>query len=366
MPDLPQMAWPALIGFAVALLGSVSIALTRRWHGVLTIDTHQGVQKFHDLPTPRIGGLAVFLGFWAATAAIPLPRVYALLVGLGVSGAIVFLSGLAEDLTKRTPIALRLLAGAISSLVFCLVTGYSVNRVEIGLVDGLLTFFPVSLFFTAFSMCVLTHSVNIIDGFNGLAAGAVVIMLAAFGVVAYRAGDHELVLLVSVVASVLSGFLVVNFPRGHLFLGDGGAYFAGLLLGSVAVMLPMRNSDVSPWISIVILAYPVLETLHAIARKSIRHGHHFSRPDRLHLHMLLYRKVARKMRSGLANPVTGVLLWAGPLSSLVFVILIPHDRSWLLLAFLLQATLYAAVYRRVALLRRHRVLQLPKSLSRKH
>lgn len=99
----------------------------------------------------------------------------------------------------------------LSGVLFCVTTGYSVTRPEIHL---------VSLAFTAFAISGLANAVNIIDGFHGLAAGSVIIMSSAFAIVAHTAGEHELVMLVAVVMAVLSGFLLVNFPRGYVFLGD--------------------------------------------------------------------------------------------------------------------------------------------------
>ena len=89
----------------------------------------------------------------------------------------------------------------------------------------------VSIAFTAFAVCGLANAVNIIDGFHGLAAGSVIIMLSAFAVAAWTTGDHDVVMLTTVVIAVLLGFLLVNFPHGHVFLGDGGAYFSGFVLG---------------------------------------------------------------------------------------------------------------------------------------
>ena len=363
MLDLPGTVWPAAAGFAAAFAASILIALTRRWHITFTFDPTTGPQKFHDTPTPRIGGLAVFMGFWVAAGTAPQP-VRPLLFALGISGTLAFVAGLAEDLTKRAPSVLRLCATMLSGLLFCVITGYSVTRLEIVFIDDLMAVHAVSVAFTAFAVCGLANAVNIIDGFHGLAAGSVIIMLSAFAVAAWTTGDHELVMLTTVVIAVLLGFLLVNFPHGHVFLGDGGAYFSGFVLGSVGVMLPMRNPDVSVWVSIVILAYPVVETMHAIFRKTIRRGHLPTRPDKVHLHMLIHRKVAMRVKSRrLANPVTSVLLWGGAMTSLVFVMLSPYDQVWSLLAFALLLVLYAVAYRRAALLHRRRVLRIPSRRS---
>ena len=361
--------WPLLTGFFVSFLGSVLIVLSKRWHGSLTFDTFTGPQKFHDKPTPRIGGLTLFVAFWMVVMATSQP-IQSLLIVLGMSGTLAFLAGLMEDLSKRAPVVLRLLATIISGLLFCVMTGYSVTQTEVYLVDDLIERHFVSLVFTALAISGLTNAINVIDGFNGLAAGAVIIMASAFGVLAYMTDDYELVLLAAIIVAILLGFLLVNFPGGYIFLGDGGAYFAGFLLASLAIMLPVRNSEISEWVSIMILAYPLLEIAHSIFRKTIRKRHRPTRPDKVHLHMLVYRSFARKIAKSLkneklANAITSVLLWGGTMSSLIFAVFIPHTREWALPAFLLQSILYIVVYRRVALLRRHPILRIPKKLVRR-
>ena len=186
----------------------------------------------------------------------------------------------------------------------------------------------VAIAFTAFAIAGLAHAINIIDGFHGLATGSGIIMLVAFAAVSVSAGDHDMASFCFIVASVLLGFLLVNFPFGYIFLGDGGAYFLGFVLASVAVMVPMRNSDISPWISMVILAYPLLETGFSVIRK-IRRGNSPVQPDRLHLHMLVYRRLRRRLTGNgrLANPVTGVLMWGGAMTGLIAGVLVPHDRN---------------------------------------
>ena len=360
--------WALSTGFFVTLFGSVLVVITKRWHGSLTFDTFTGPQKFHDAPTPRIGGLAVYLGYWIVVAAIPQPT-QSLLVALGICGTPAFLAGLAEDLSNRVAVPWRLLATVLSGLLFCLFTGYSVTQTEVYLVDDLIELHFISLLFTAFAIGGLSNAINVIDGFNGLAAGAVIIMVSSFGIAAFLVDDIELALFAAVIVALLLGFLFVNFPWGYLFLGDGGAYFAGFLLGSLAVMLPVRNPQISEWYSIMILAYPVLEILHSIVRRTVRKGRRATSPDNLHLHTLIYRTFARKIaktlgKEKLANPVTSVLIWGGTLTSLVFVLLIPTSREWALPAFILQALLYIVVYRRVALLRHYSILRLPKGLAR--
>ena len=155
-------------------------------------------------------------------------------------------------------------------------------------------------------------------------------------------------------AALVLGFFLVNFPFGKIFLGDGGAYFAGFLLASLGVLLPARNAEISAWTAILICAYPVIETLASMRRKARRDGHSVGQPDRVHFHMLAHRRYARRLvkrqaAAHLRNPATAVVTWTLPLITTGFV-MIGYD-SVLLCAIFFFATvwLYALFYRVMSL-----------------
>ena len=346
--NVPEAVAPAVAGLAVALATSVLIVATRRWHGEFGTDSRSGPHKYHDAPVPRVGGIAVYAGLLAA-AAVAGPPVRELL-GLLCAGSLAALAaGLAEDVTNRIPPVPRLAAAMLSALSFCLLSGYAVTRLDLPPADAFLALPPVSIAFTIVVLGGFAHAVNIIDGLHGLAAGTGIIMLCALGSLAHLAGDAALVWTAVASAAVLSGFLVVNFPSGRIFLGDGGAYLGGVMVGAVAVMLAARNPGVSAWMVAVVLAYPVLETLFSIARKAAHRGHSPFRPDGMHLHQMVYRRLAarygRGRGGGPANPLAGALMWGGALTGLVFVVAFPHTRESAVLFLALQSTLYVAVYR---------------------
>ena len=348
--SIAEVARPVLTGLAVSLAASVLIVVTKRWHGSFSLDTHSGPQKIHDTTAPRIGGGALYAGILAA-AAVSASPVRGLLFVLGISSLAGFAGGIAEDLSKKTSPTLRLLATMISGLTFfCILTGYAVTRLDISLVDSFISIPLISIVFTVFVMAGLANAINIIDGCHGLAAGTAVIMLCTLGIVAFLAEDHDLVLVALVVAAVLSGFLLVNFPFGHLFLGDGGAYLSGLMLGAVAVMLAARNPGVSVWVVAVVLAYPVIETLFSIARKAIRSGHRPSQPDEMHLHLLIYQSIVRKSAETprakrIANPLAARSCGEEQQRASSSLCCSPIPENGALAALALQAVLYVILYR---------------------
>lgn len=346
-----QVGLPVLLGVGVSLAASVLIVVTRRWHGPLSLDSLSGPQKVQRQVAPRIGGVAVFAGLCAAAVAAP-PAVRAMLAVTAVCGLPAFAIGLAEDLTKKVSARLRMSATLLAGAAFSMATGYTVSSLEIGFADYALAAPWVAVPFTAFAIAGIAHSVNIIDGFNGLSAGGVIIMLAAFGTICLRTGDTELAAVTLIAGAALAGFLLVNFPLGPLIMGDGGAYFVGFLLAAVSVMLPERNPGVSPWIILLVLAYPVLETVYSIVRRTVRKGDGPARADKAHLHHLIYRCLRRAMSETgavrYANPAVGALLWLAMAAGLVFVSVAPYTVTWAGPALGVYAALYLICYQAAA------------------
>lgn len=348
-----DLAAPAAIAVGLSLAFCLLLVLTRGWHGHFTNDHTRGVQKFHLVPTPRVGGLGLALGYWLVVPALPqaLREIWVL---IGLAGLPALAAGLGEDLTRKVGVKARLLATMGAGVVFALLTGYTMHRVDLPGVDWLLSYYLVALLFTGFAMGGVANAVNIIDGFNGLASGSLIIMFGSFAYVAHRVGDDLVFSLAILWGALVLGFFLVNFPLGKIFLGDGGAYFAGFLLAALGVLLPMRNPEISSWNAILICAYPVIETLASIRRKSRRAGHSVGQPDRVHFHMLAHRRYARRMvrarhAAHLRNPATSVVTWLLPMLTAVFAGLAWDSAIGSAFLFFVTVYIYGQIYRVMSL-----------------
>ncbi|MFC4930054.1 MraY family glycosyltransferase [Massilia sp. GCM10023247] len=338
------------IGLTVSLVCSLLLVATTRWHGRFTLDATRGIQKFHSVPTPRIGGLAIMLGLIFACA-FTSPAQQDLLAPLLAAAAPAFLFGIAEDMTRRVSVGARLIATMASGVACWALTGVSIKSTGVPLLDPALAWLPFSVLFTAFAVGGLANAVNIIDGFNGLASGTVVIGLLALGFIALNSNDPQLATLCFTVCAVTVGFFLVNFPFGKLFLGDGGAYLLGFLLAWLAVTLVNRNPDVSPWAPLLACAYPIYETVFTIVRR-LWCRRHPGRPDSCHLHSLVkiaiagryFRRFSAPMRNALVSPFSWFLAAVPALLAVRF----PADSSALVQATLASFGLYLAFYWYVA------------------
>ena len=309
-----------IVSTLIALVIAVALIKTGHLHGRHTFDHTKGVQKFHDSQTSRIGGVAIFLA--VLISSLVLFRDNHILYLATFSSIPVFLAGLIEDTTKSVRALIRLLFAIISGFIFVLWSGLNITNIDMPLINIIFQIPALSIIITAIALAGITNAVNIIDGYNGLASGSVIIMFAGLAMLGYRADDQIMLSFSLLHFAATFGFFVLNFPYGRIFLGDGGAYFLGFALGANVIALIERNPELSPWTIVLVLAYPLVETLYSMARKSVTPGHSPHLADRIHLHHLLHRAWLKPFfiaigRKHLANPASGAIMWGYPLLSVI-------------------------------------------------
>ncbi|MHA7834350.1 MAG: glycosyltransferase family 4 protein [Algiphilus sp.] len=270
----------------------------RRLHINITGDhLGRGSHKTHEGIVPRVGGIAVLMGTLAGLA-LATPHLYpsaATSLWVLVSGSfLIFGVGLIEDLTHAVLPGLRYVACLFGALLVSLANGaFGVTSTGIDWIDGLLAITAFSVLFFVFAVAGVTHAFNLIDGQNGLCAGYSVITLVALGLAAGLTGQATIAVLCEILIAANIGFLVFNFPKGRLFLGDAGAYLNGALIAMLTVMVVEEAGHASPWFAVTVLIYPITETFFTIFRR-MRSGKPFYVADCHHLHHLVARHLHRR------------------------------------------------------------------------
>ncbi len=348
-----------ILSFLISLIVTLTLIRYQHLHEHISSDHDlSGPQKFHTKAVPRIGGISIFFAILMTSLCtlffFKLER-GSLLLQVMVCALPAFLTGLLEDVTKMVGVKTRLIATAISAGL----AGYFVNiwitNLQIPFVDELLTITAISMAFTIIAITGLANAYNIIDGFNGLASMVAMISLLAIGYIAFKVNDSILASTCLIVIGGIAGFFVWNYPRGLIFLGDGGAYLIGLLIAVLSILLVKRNPTVSPWFALLINAYPIFETLFTIWRRRVHQGKNPGLPDGAHFHSLIYRRLIRwaevheikESASYSKNAKTSPYLWL--LSSMAtFPAIIWWDTTWVLQSFaLLFCVSYVWVYNAV-------------------
>ena len=340
---------PAMVAGLVAFLCAIFIVVTKHKHGHLSLDTQVGVQKFHTDPTPRIGGVAIACGVVAGYFVAP-PALRSLLWPLLLAGIPAFAFGLLEDVTKRVSVRARLLATMFCGVLGWFITGLAITRANVPYLDWMLGFSVVSVMFTAFAVGGVANAINIIDGFNGLAAGTVIIVLIGFAAICFSVGDVDLAYVCVMLVGAVTGFLLINWPLGKLFLGDGGAYFIGFALAWIAVLMLARHPQISAWAPLLVCGYPVLEVVFSIVRRRKR-GLSPGSPDRMHLHSIVKKRYIRhrmpRASNLVRNSATGSVMWVAAAVPAFIAIHCSTQSAYLILGLIFCAFAYSALYARL-------------------
>lgn len=337
----------SLVSFIVATLAAGLIVRWCKDHA--TSYGYSMPQRFHHGHVPRVGGAALVAGMvvswglgvaqsslWGDPASLRLD-------GWVVSWLVVLLpavlGGVAEDLTQRLSVRYRLTLTGVSGALSVWLLGLNLPRMGWPWLDALLLIAPwLGIAIVVLAVAGLPHAFNIIDGYNGLAGMVALIVCLALAHVALQVGDRALAALLVSTAAATGGFLVWNYPRGMLFAGDGGAYVWGVVIAMASISLVQRNADVSPWFPMLLLIYPVWETVFSIYRKAVR-GVSPGVADALHFHQLIYRRIVRGVfhddesrRVLMRNNRTSPYLWGFTLLTVVPAVLFWNNTP-LLMAF---------------------------------
>jgi UDP-GlcNAc:undecaprenyl-phosphate/decaprenyl-phosphate GlcNAc-1-phosphate transferase len=345
-----------LAPFLSALLICGLLVRFQGWHLTFSADRDfAGPQKFHTTITPRIGGLAIFIGLQIGSGVLVWTEnpVNAMFFYVMVASLPVFVAGLAEDLTKFVGVKWRLLAALLSGWVFTALFEINAIRLDIPYLDLLLQNPWLAVLFLSIAIAGLSNAYNIIDGFNGLASMVGIISFLAIGYVAHQVADPLVMILAWIGIGAIAGFFLWNYPRGLIFLGDSGAYLIGFIIACASVLLVVRHPLVSPWFALLVNAYPIFETLFTMWRRFVHQGKSMGLPDGAHFHSLIYRRVMRWVDHSdqqghyLRNAKTSPYLWI--LSSIgVVPAVLWWDSSFLLiLSSLLFILFYVYLYRKM-------------------
>lgn len=298
-------------------------------------------RKVHQKVMPRLGGLAVYLGFVVGVLVTMQPSrsTYGLLLGM----TLIVLLGALDDIRGLSPRVK--LAGQIAAALVLLPFGVQIYFVTNPLNGHILELGWLGVPVTVFWVVAVTNAVNLIDGLDGLAGGVsciAALTMAAVGWTQWQVfgavGQQDVILLALMLASSLVGFLRHNFHPARIFLGDSGSMLLGYVLAAMAIMgLTKSVTAVSVVVPLVILGIPLLDTTFAVVRRYHNHRPIFQ-PDKEHLHYQLLSMGLSHRQAVLVIYGISVLLGA----SAVALNLVATDQALALLVILAVVIITAA------------------------
>ncbi len=284
--------------FASALVvGLIVTPVVREVAKRLDLLDHPGAhRKVHQFPVPRLGGVAMAIAFAAgiglailgsggdleAVSGLRPNRAPAILAAV----TLLLVVGVIDD--TRGMRALVKLAVQVAAALLAFGLGLALERVY--LPGGtVLELGPLALPLTVAWIVGVINAVNLIDGLDGLASGVVLTVLGAFGVMAaVRGGDPTLYIVAATIGAAI-GFLAYNLYPASIIMGDTGSMFLGFVVAAIGISLVQDGArPVAPWVPVIALGVPILDTVWAIVRRTVR-GTPFYLADRGHIHHQLLR-----------------------------------------------------------------------------
>lgn len=353
--------------FFIPLLCSILITWgvisTSRYHGHLSNDNDlTGVQKYHLVPTPRIGGVAIF--FSILLSILFYVKVFSLdyVIGLSITLLIVFIGGILEDVTKRVSPLVRMSFFLVATLVAVYITKVLPHIVFAGFdwLNHLIQLLPViGLLLSLFCVIGLTNAYNIVDGYNGLAAiAAICNLIGLVFLVLLIGGDTKVLYLAVISIGAIGGFLVFNYPKGKIFLGDGGAYLIGFMIAILSIyLIQIHHEQISPYAVLLMAIYPITEIGFSIYRRKFLLKTQGMQPDNMHLHQLIYRRcLPNAIKDRNAKVVPLMLFFILPQ---IFLTLIVYKSTRLCLVFILAyIVFYVVCYFKIVKFKTFRFLKI--------
>lgn len=274
-------------------------------------------RKIHTRPMVRPGGISIFLAVTCALllvwglgwfGTLPPNKEYEVW-GVTIGAVLFFCLGLADDFLNLPALPRLLIQIVIATAAWK--AGVDVASLSLPVI-GIVKLGWLSLPITVIWLVGVVNAINFIDGLDGLASGVCGIAAVVTFVVAVFTGQWAAALISAAVAGGTLGFLRYNFYPAKIFMGDGGAYFLGFMLGGLSVIGVVKVvTTVALVIPFCILAVPIFDTASVIVQR-LRTGVSPFKADKRHLHH-------RLLEAGLSHPKTviviyAITLWAGSIA----------------------------------------------------
>ena len=242
-------------------------------------------RHIHKKPTPKLGGLAIFLGFLLGYMVFGTHS--SIMNAILIGSFIIIITGVIDDITELGP--LTKFVGQLAAA--CVIVFY--GRLLISDVTAFgfyIDFSYLSYPLTIFFILGCINCINLIDGLDGLSGGISSIYFLTIGIIAIIQGRTGLDFILSfVMLGSTLGFLVYNFHPATIFAGDSGSMFMGFIISVIALLGFKNVTMTSLIIPLLILAIPILDTLFAILRRLLK-GENPAKGDKLHIHHQLLNK----------------------------------------------------------------------------
>ena len=249
------------------------------------IDVPKDARRMHKTPTPRLGGLAIFLGFMISVILFVPIRGDREMQSILMGAVIIVVLGVVDDI-MALPAMLKFVVQIAAALIPVLngVVVEAVSNPNIFSNNPYWVLDWLSVPVTVLWIVAVTNSVNLIDGLDGLANGVSTISATTVLVIALIASEAQVALVMAALVGACVGFMPYNQNPAKMFMGDTGSTFLGFILATMSIQgLFKFYAVISFVVPFLILGLPIFDTAFAFTRR-IAHGQSPMHADRSHIH----------------------------------------------------------------------------------
>ncbi|MDY3984719.1 MraY family glycosyltransferase [Dysosmobacter sp.] len=247
------------------------------------IDVPKDARRMHKVPIPRLGGLAIFIGFMVSI--LLFASITSEMKSILLGAVIIVVLGVVDDimaLPAMLKFVVQIVAASIPATHGVQILAFSNPNIfsdDLYWVLGWL-----SIPFTVIWIVAITNAVNLIDGLDGLANGVSAISATTMLVIALVGNQTQVAIVLAALVGACVGFMPYNMNPAKMFMGDTGATFLGFILATMSIQgLFKYYAVISFVVPFLILGLPIFDTAFAFIRR-IAHGQSPMHADRSHIH----------------------------------------------------------------------------------
>jgi len=249
------------------------------------VDVPKDARRMHKVPIPRLGGLAIFIGFMVSILLLVDIRGNAQMQSILMGAVIIVVLGVVDDimaLPAMLKFVVQIAAALIPALNGVVIQAFSNPNIFSDSLYWVLG--PLSVPFTVLWIVAITNAVNLIDGLDGLANGVSAISATTMLVIALLASEAQVAIVMAALVGACVGFMPYNLNPAKMFMGDTGATFLGYILATMSIQgLFKFYAVISFAVPFLILGLPIFDTTFAFIRR-LAHGQSPMHADRGHIH----------------------------------------------------------------------------------
>ena len=294
----------AFLTFFIFLL--VNNYSNKLYNGILLDKDFLKPQAFHDEAISRSGGLA---------------SIICLLIFFGINNILfskvpyeyvficssLFLIGYLDDIKMKISPVARLIFMVTFLTTFITFFSIQINNIDLIFLNSWLENKFFSTIFILLCLLFIVNGANLIDGFNGLLTINLIIVNTVLLFINLDNNQFEFSFFLMAQIIILISFLLFNFPKAKMFLGDSGSYLFGSLVGLNAIITNNFNPQISSFFFCILLFYLFFEVFFSFLRKIYQNKSPVL-PDKEHLHMLSFIKLSKKFEINKSNYINSVLI----------------------------------------------------------